>query len=59
MKVMRYVRARYTVLNSAANIEEEYLVKDLKPFHFDSVKIDPRDVANRDNNIFRGKCIES
>ena len=47
MRVIKGLNSRYTLLDLVTGIENDYHVSDMKPFVFDSVIVDPLDIARR------------
>ena len=52
LRVINNIGPYYTLLNLVTNEQEEAHVKRLKPFLFDPDRVDPVDVANRDDCSF-------
>ena len=53
LRVINNVGPSYTLLNLVNNEQEVVHVKRLKPFLFDPDRVDPIDVANRDETFFQ------
>jgi hypothetical protein len=49
-QVVNYSGSVYTVRNLVTNKLEDYHVTNLRPFEYDPMKVDPRQVANVDSN---------
>jgi hypothetical protein len=52
MQVLRRNLDQYVVLNLASRKEETVHISRLKSFYFDSLRVDPTDIANRDRGLY-------
>ena len=50
-QVVNYTGSIYTVRNLVTNKLEDYHITNLRPFEYDPLKVDPRQVANVDQNM--------
>jgi hypothetical protein len=57
MRVVNFVGSRYTVQNLVTNKLEDFHVTQLHPFNYDSETVDPRLVANKDQQVFDVECV--
>ena len=59
LKVVGHVGQTYTCLNLVTNKLEDFNINFLRPFKYDEERIDPYDVALRDNQYFEVERIEA
>jgi hypothetical protein len=59
MRVVNFVGSRYTVMNLVTNKLEDFHLKQLRPFNYDSSETDPKLVAYKDNRHFAVESIIS
>jgi transposase InsO family protein len=52
LKVMSFIGRRYKLLNLVTNKEETHDISKLTPFTYDDSTIDPRQIANKDYQVF-------
>jgi hypothetical protein len=52
MRVVNFVGSRYTVQNLVTNKLEDFHITQLRPFTYDSEVVDPRLVANKDQQFY-------
>jgi hypothetical protein len=62
--VGKYVRTNdgpdvYTVQNLATSKLEDFKVTDLRPFRYDPMRTDPREIATRDNDVYLVESINN
>ena len=50
-QVVNYIGSIYTVRNLVTNKLEDYHITNLRPFEYDPLKVDPRQVANVDQDM--------
>ena len=59
LKVVGHVGQTYTCLNLVTNKLEDFNINFLRPFKYDEERIDPYDVALRDNQYFEVERIDA